>query len=1628
MADVTRTITLDINVRKDQGPKVATNRLNELADHGKKATAALYATSKAADRGARSLSKYAIAATAASIAQDKLSGSGKNLTRHMFQIHKQLAAFGGMAMKMLTGGLKLATLGLGAMSVALVGIHALFIAGRFLVKSYNVVMQGLGATAAGAAVAIGLASTAIREQQAAMFAYSGRNNKEFGSGLNQTRVNMRGLHMDAQLAGAGVESLNKAYSVIAKSKQGYTAGSKTLLKGLGDYAAAGQPLEEGLAKAAEVVAVLQDPKKGLGAVQAKFKEMGPAAEEALKKAKKEGINTKKEFIEAMKSGKLSALGGVTGQFDAVNNTLVGQLKKYFNLVRGQFADFGQQFLPEAKVGLEKMYGIITRTMRMSSGALSGWEKQGGFVDVLVNATQKVSDFYLKLIRDYLPTSVGMFKRLGEWWDKFKEGFNRMVDGLRGFQDGARVIEKTFGDAWRPVWAEIKSGTQEFNEALINNEPAFRQFGESLGLTIANLLGVIRTFERLITKELPFIARIFDGVSAAFKQFMDTFKFLEGIFGGRGAFMALMGMARGLKTNRGTLVDTTRVNNMNVTAGKVNIAGGVAGAAAGARVGALPALAGPTAGMSVPIGGVLGFLGGSGLLGPRIQGWVSKLSGVGKPATGAPPTTSATATSLVPGARSTSGPATPATGFGIIARSAAAATDAARSSSGTPPVAPVVRAADDRDRRRERREAREERRNARREAREQRITRMLGRGSMFSGGTVISPTTERGGDAGARSGSGGGAPPTVRIAPGIRGMLRGSPTQPGSRFSLFSRGLASVGGYGADQKILADKRAAGTGFKGLDGGMASFGLAMLMAKLSDNPNLSRDVAGGLSLAASAAMFSPRMGLGIAGGTLALRGENVLAATGGGALAGGVLGSQFGIRGMAIGTALGSTVGFVNAPKRRRDASKKRADAMVDSMMAEETTNDMVQMALVERDAQQRNLKTSTLPTNLRKRAERQRERANKAKNIVDLGYNKKSKYSFMEMVAAGAGIGSGAGGIIGAVAGGAGGASVGGPAGAAAGAVAGGKFGMVAGAALGAVAGGLAYGVRAGFDAVTGRFKYDREAGKKRADSLKQMYADGDISYERYKQLTKKKVHRFGRDEQFGSQEDQQSFFNDYFAKMDADATAKSSIADSLESRTAFLARTFNKTETEITSLAQTMGVNLADNTKDLNEVMLELGLTVVKTAQQIDQELQQRLVESLRAFDQATLQQKAPYILDEAAKNLRQDYDQSKTLGAQEAGTFLSTAQEQLTNMYGGDTSRGAFEYLRLFGSADGTAFTQKGGPLEGMGQAFFDTSTMTGQAHVKSLEEMRKSIFDTGISSQLAAVMATTEGMGLGEGGFAELKSKFMGMDLATQEAMFNEISSGQLAGGVESFMQRYGLGGIATKDLTDDQRAFAMADPTGKEALLIEMERKNIEQFGKFFAPGAERPEWWTKAALIEVFTAAGIEAGTEAGTDPDTRTPRGRLIGDTTSSRLSQTLARHSAMDSMIAGNRKITSSYRTNMLGSINSDHVTGRAYDLVGNQLGMYKTIVERNGGFAEFHGGSINRHLHVVPGPGVSAPIGDTVSPYSRPQITAAPASSNSNNGPIEFTINVNGIGIKEAIPQIKSEIERSMYEYKNRR
>jgi hypothetical protein len=125
-------------------------------------------------------------------------------------------------------------------------------------------------------------------------------------------------------------------------------------------------------------------------------------------------------------------------------------------------------------------------------------------------------------------------------------------------------------------------------------------------------------------------------------------------------------------------------------------------------------------------------------------------------------------------------------------------------------------------------------------------------------------------------------------------------------------------------------------------------------------------------------------------------------------------------------------------------------------------------------------------------------------------------------------------------------------------------------------------------------------------------------------------------------------------------------------------------------------------------------------------------------------------------------------------------------------------------------------------------------------------------------------------------------------------------------------------------------------------------------------------------------------------------GEVAGDTSTSKaLRATMGAHSRFNGMLPGKRMITSSWREHSLGSPSSDHASGRAFDLTGDNLQQYAKNINGSGGFAEFHGVNGERHLHVVPPIG---PMGDT----RTPRVAAAMTSgSGAAQGGDSFNITV---------------------------
>ena len=506
--------------------------------------------------------------------ESTLDASNGKWKKHFDFVDKMVKGMGMALTKFVGMSAKIATVQVAALGAAMMAVHAAFVLGNGAMKAFRGIAQLSAGAVAGLTIALSAAAAAMREQQAAMFAYRGVGKSAFGSGLNQVRVELRGLMTDADLAAVGAENLMGAFTAISQ-KGVYTQGTQRLFKGLMDFASAGQDIKTGSKAAGELVATLIDPKANFSQISEAAKALGPTMVQALEEAKKKGIDTADELKAAILDGSLAIMGGVEGQFNAFNSTLINQFKKAFAFMKEVFADFGQPFLEPLKFELAEVEAIMRSTFMRITGDVSSFA-QNNFIGNISVVVEKLANFLVKLIHDYLPKVDGMFSRMGEWWSNFQNGWNKVLDTLRPLIDAARVLENMLMEVLRPVGDMLGDGFMHLRDLIVENDQEFQQFGRSIGRFVVEFSEFARSLREIFIDALPFLTKVVDGATALFDIFTSLLGTLKKFTGGLGDFgpfaliAGLMGAGRGMKNTIGGVVPKTGV--MNVNAGTVNVAG------------------------------------------------------------------------------------------------------------------------------------------------------------------------------------------------------------------------------------------------------------------------------------------------------------------------------------------------------------------------------------------------------------------------------------------------------------------------------------------------------------------------------------------------------------------------------------------------------------------------------------------------------------------------------------------------------------------------------------------------------------------------------------------------------------------------------------------------------------------------------------------------------------------------------------------------------------------------------------------------------------------------------------------------------------------------------------------------
>lgn len=1387
-----------------------------------------------------------------------LTKSTSNLKRHFDFVDKGIKAFGGVLKKFVTVALKGIIVEMAALGAAMLGVHALFIAGKFLAKAYSGAMQILAGGAAAATVAIATAAAAIREQQAAMYAYRGKGAKELGSGLNQARAGMRALQMDADLAGLGVAALNKSYAAMSKTMSTPQINASTgLFKNLMDFGSAGQDPAAAAEKVAAVIESLSNSKKSLSDVTAAAKAVGPEMEEALKKA---NVKTKDQLKQLIMSGKLAEFGGVAGQFDAVNNTLIGKIKTFFALVKGQFGDFGQQFLEPAKVAMQKIFNIISRDLRKLTVLTTAFGT-GTFMDALVSGVDKVSSFMVNVIEKWLPRTQGFFTGISNWWDSFTNGWKKMVENLRPMIDGARVLEKAFS----PIWAAIKQGGIDnfkvFREELLDNQDEVLEFGNRIGELISGVSDFAQSLKRAFFDVLPIINDVIGGLTMMFKQ---AAGFMT-IFSGKGAFLSLLpilGMFLGGK-------------KMSATKGGFMTSGSM----------------GLQKTMNVQAQNVIINGKGPGPGGPVAPGSSTSLSSGGKPNNFGANNSRVIAAQAPTTAGHYTATATPYFGIGM-----------------KPAEGP------------------------------------LGTMNAFVPGTAYDDAKKKGGR-------------FTRFKQ-AQGRYRD--------FAVKQRYIRSSSQYGG--KMFGNEKTGQKGYNNSMGMKMGTGLALGLASQA----APEEMRGAMALGGAVAMINPLAGIGVAGLGGAMKAKGAGKGALSGAVGGAAMGAFFGPMGIAIGAGIGllagGIMGGVNEVRQRakeaRGAIKSSVGSVLTGIMTERSIEFAANINAAERGGDTTGRRGSLEGVGA--------EFASKTKGLSDKAKdaNRTRKGEYVQDV----------------------------------------LNSNITTAAMYKIPGmqplaALRTGVRALsaivpdvlnagalISKIPGMGKLNKMPGAGFIKGLVGM----DVKTARTGRNEKFLQDLFDNQDKYGmkmteeelktAKKDPQTSVKEYVKQIEERGKAFNMLDDVNKKRLDTLSTMSGKTKPELEALAKSLGVNLYDATVKFDDLVTKLKINMLRSADEMKAAQTNALLDSTSLFDAAIKQVDATYAVDEKSRTLKDQFDAGSLTEKNLLG-YMQSLPSDLAAMYGGDPVKAFYELRRSVGTKEGTQFAP-GGALEDMGATFLNNPVFQ-----KYLKQSEGEMLDTA-TTQVGAVF--NKGNKMVDP--ALIKQKLAGMDPVQQEAFMKKISeydnlqnlTGADAGerrakmmGSEAILAELGIPASALKAIPDTVDAATKLDEASiafKDAVA-----QYVDHTAKFFGPDADKPDWWSKEAMKDIMTGG------------DTSSPRGSRIGDTTSSRLSQTMSRHAAMNGQLTGTRNITSAFRTFGLGSPSSDHVTGRAYDLTGQNLGAYSKLVHANGGFAEFHGNNSNRHLHVVPGPGA---MGDTTVPSYGKMPQSMPGQSGSS---VTNNITVNG-------------------------
>lgn len=1556
------------------------------------------------------------------------SKGAKQLVRELSLIEK----VGGKALKM-ARVVTFAVIGMGiefaVTALSLVSVNAAFAIGKIVMQAYRWAMQAVAGGLAAIGAAAAAAAAAFQEFQAAQYAFNYKDSKTLGTGLEQSADAMREMMTNATLASYGIKSLSSAYATASKNAKVDTKMIKQL-EAMADFVSAGPNQDKQLQGAANFLSLIQRGAKAntdfAGELKAAAQEVGPAFSNMFKG---NNVGDTGKLLQDLMSGKLAKKAGVAGQADTVAGTIFGKFKSMVTNMYVELGDVGRRMLAPLSDAMDKIFVGLRQSFRRLSGDFIAFGR-GGVLPAMVNLAEKTEEFSINLFRKFLPAASGWWKRTADGFKAFAAEFRDVRDSLAPLREGGSVIIKTFGLPLVQIFKSIGENVRDLANLGVKNKGIYKEFGERLQGIVSAFFNMGIATKKSFTIALPVINKVLDAVATIMNAVAKVLGLLSGL-GSFGGAAGVLGMSylgyKGRNANRRQRVNAGADRGKVIVSPDEFIGSGLIA----------PTKEAPSA--VRPLDEAIGLGGRMTTPGPGLMEQIDKHASNVK------------ATKVISDAYS-DGKKTKSKAVDAVTKAVDATKDAVSSKvsrmtvfaenvsvrnsgrgggsggpggNGMPDNNKAGLPLFDKD--------------------GKPVNRNPYLGQTGYGGVAMeemAKAEQRQRDKQGRMQNLFNRRPNIPVEPEV------SPSK--QRQHLIQRKRRELGLDAEPGKILrrqeertARGRLKRTGgflrrIPGAIGASAQNRLLGTRDILKQVPGRASEMWWGgarpdLPSVRGAEGFSGKMSA--VGARFGVSGQ-VSAGTGTGPgasfntgmrarLGRGLFGQSFGTEGFKPLGALGFGGGnFGEGMKVERDrqdiAGEKRSRTKMAKAGIKNSMSGMGALAGVGTDL--------FLNTGMGKRVMGDPDAQNSMRTGAAL-------MAINPLLGLGVGLGGAAmnaktvGG--GALAGAASGAAIGamiGPVGAAVGAGVGAIVGMafakknqtkmakkgveaVANSkmfeiATSAIEEGLKTGTSkkaraelagfkqfaADFNATGGANAQESKANRgKRQEMMKGYLDSGVIDKTTYDLMTASHADDDARKKMTQTADDMDKALTPAFDQFD-------NIMSSLKLSTGM-------TSEEIVTLATKMNVNLYDPTIKLEDAVVKLGVGMIKTADQFNQALRDTSIKSLSVFDKFTQRKEMQDAVQSAGNKLRggdtsteayMDY-YSKVVDFQNA----ENPNDPLAN------------FLARQNEFQTGAAYEKGGILEGVARnKEFDT--LATSALVDEQNNLAKTM-TTQLGAKLTGAGVQFEDA---EGASAMIQSKISGLldrakggdKFATEELSALQstlIASGNTFGTDNTKNAKILsnlLGGTAesanTKNLGTSFGGFKLGtDKTGAEAGKELTETQStirngfLEAINSGFMSATAQPQWWDNTPS---WWAEGLKIEDNKIVPADTSSPRAGAIGDTSVPRsLARTMGRHNYFNGLVSGKRNVTSSWRNYGLGSPSSDHVTGNAYDLTGQNLGMYASLINNSGGFAEFHGSAGTRHLHVVPPP---SPMGDTSSARMG-SASASPTSSTYEGDSFNITV-----------------------------